>query len=254
MTAPDGQKIYVAFRAQDEKPCLYKADHSLWETLSSSRNDAVVEKELKQFCFLSGKDYTELFDKVDNEWFPVCRYLTFLATEDEEAISILIEDTKGKTISKIDVPIPYCEPDELWNVDYSDLSAVYRYRLMVEADLKNPHVYSDLEDIGSREKVILEKLKAACASEEAYKVWKKDVIDAKMKEVMEKQHIVTCIYLFAGIGQYKEMMPIEMVPSFKRWIDGNGSAFFGGYVDATKREIRTYVSHHIADELLGVEF
>ena len=125
---------------------------------------------------------------------------------------------------------------------------------MVETSLKNPHVYSDIENTTKREKAILEKLKAACASEEAYKVWKKDLIDAKMKEVMEKQHIVVCEYMFFGIGQYKEILPEEMIPSFKCWIDGNGSAVFLGSHDASRREIRTYVSHHIADELLGIEF
>ena len=62
---------------------------------------------------------------------------------------------------------------------------------------------------------------------------------------------VVCDYLFDGIGQYKEIMPEEMVESFKCWIDANGSAFYGGCRDATKREIRTYVSKHIADELLA---
>ena len=138
-------------------------------------------------------------------------------------------------------------------MNYSDLSMVYRYRLMVEASIQNPSVYSDIDNIAKREQTILEKLKAACVSEEAYKVWKKDLVDAKVKEVMEKQKIVACTYLFAGMGQYKEIMPEEMVESFKCWIQHNGSAFFGGSRPATKKEIRTYVSQHIADELLGIE-
>ena len=75
-----------------------------------------------------------------------------------------------------------------------------------------------------------------------------------MKEVMEKQHIIVCEYMFFGMGTYKEMIPEEMLESFKCWIDGNGSAVFLGSHDASRREIRTYVSHHIADELLGIEF
>jgi len=43
------------------------------------------------------------------------------------------------------------------------------------------------------------------------------------------------------------------VESFKCWINGNGSAFFTGCRDANKREIRTYVSQHIADDLLGYD-
>ncbi len=124
---------------------------------------------------------------------------------------------------------------------------------MVEANLKNPSIYSDIDNTTKQEKAILEKLKAACKSEEAYKVWKKDLIDAKIKDVIEKQHIVVCSYLFFGIGQYEEIMPEEMVESFKCWIDANGSAGFIGCRDATRREIRTYVSQHIADDLLGIE-
>ena len=145
------------------------------------------------------------------------------------------------------------EADELFDVDYTDLAAVYRFRLIVETSLKNPHVYDDIFNLRKEMRAILKKLKAACESEEGYKVWKKDLIDAKVREVMEKQHIVVCTYLFAGVGQYEEIMPIEMVDSFKCWIDHNGSAFFGGTQEANKRQIRTFVSMHIADELLGID-
>ena len=53
--------------------------------------------------------------------------------------------------------------------------------------------------------------------------------------------------------QIKEIIPEEMLDSFKCWIDGNGSAIFLGSHDASRREIRTYVAHHIADELLGID-
>lgn len=158
-------------------------------------------------------------------------------------------DSGQKTRKRANVP----EEEPLFDVDYTDLAAVYRFRLMVEASLKNPHVYDDIFDIKKRQKAILQKLKDACDSEEGYKVWKKDLIDAKVREVTEKQHIVVCTYLFAGVGQYEEIMPIEMVDSFKCWIDHNGSAFFGGMQDASKRQIRTFVSQHIADKLLGID-
>ena len=83
---------------------------------------------------------------------------------------------------------------------------------------------------------------------------RKDLIDAKMKGVMGKQHIIVCDYMFIGFGSYKEIIPEEMLESFKCWIDANGSAIFLGNHDANRREIRTYVSHHIADELFGVDF
>lgn len=254
LTAPDKQSMIVSFSEYDESPRFYRSSISSFDKLLSDRGNPKREKELNQNCFLSGEDYIDIFSKVDPRWISICRYLIFIATEDEDTVKDLVEKTEGKTLSEIDVPIPSREPEDLFYVNYSDLSVVYRYRLMVETSLKNPQVYSDLENTSKREKAILEKLKAACASEEAYKVWKKDLIDAKMKEVMEKQHIIVCDYMFFGMGSYKEIIPEELLESFKCWIDENGSAVFLSSRDANRREIRTYVSHHIADELLGIDF
>ena len=250
LSAPDNQCIYVSFSEIDDEPRFYRTNESMFEKLLTDRGDAKHEKELNRYCFLSGEDYIDIFQKVDPKWVDICRYLIFTATEDEDTVKELVEETKGKTFREIEVPLPEREPEDLYCVNYSDLSVVYRYRLMVEASIKNPSVYSDLDNIFKREKAILEKLKAACKSEDAYKVWKKDLVDAKIREVTEKQKIVTCTYVFAGIGQYKEIMPEEMVPSFICWINANGSAIYCGSQPATKREIRTYVSQHIADDLL----
>ena len=252
LTAPDKQTMIVSFSEYDESPRFYRSNSSNYEKLLSDRGDPKREKELNQCCFLSGEDYIDIFSRVDPKWVSVCRYLIFIATEDEETVRELVKKTEGKTLAEIDVPIPSREPEDLFYVNYSDLSVVYRYRLMVETSLKNPHIYSELENTTKREKAILEKLKAACASEEAYKVWKKDLIDAKMKEVIEKEHIIICEYMFFGYGTYKEIIPAEMLDSFKCWIDGNGSAVFLRSYDADRRQIRTYVSHHIADELIGI--
>ncbi len=254
LLAPDGEEIYVSFQECEDEPRFFKSRKSLFEELMAAAESGMLDKKTKQACFLSGEDYIDIFNKVDPKWVSICRYLIFVATEDEETVTNLIQQSKEKAFEEFDTPIPNREPEDLFYVNYSDLSTVYRYRLMVEAGMSNPSIYDDLDStIRKQEKAILEKLKAACASEEAYKVWKKDLVDAKVKEVMEKQHIVVCDYMFAGIGSYKEIMPEEMVESFKCWIDGNGSAFYCGSRDATRREIRTYVSHHIADELLGIE-
>lgn len=253
LVAPDQQIIYVSFSEYDDNPRFYKNKSSCFDKLLTDRDNPKHEKELNQHCFLSGEDYIDIFNKVDPKWVSICRLLIFIATEDEDSVNNLIEKAEGKTLAEIEVPVPSREPEDLFYVNYSDLAVVYRYRLLVETSLKNPSIYSDLDNIEKQEKAILEKLRAACASEEAYKVWKKDLIDAKIKEVMEKQHIVVCDYMFAGMGSYKEIMPEEMVESFKCWINANGSAFYCGCRDATKREIRTYVSQHIADDLLEMD-
>lgn len=147
------------------------------------------------------------------------------------------------------IKIPTADEDDLFQVDYASLAEVYRYRAMVEACIENPSVYDEDGDIIKKEKAILKKLKQACFSEDAYEIWKKDYIDVKVREVSEKHRFLTCTYLFAGIGQYKEIILEEELEGFKAWLAGCGSAFLGDVRKATKREIRSYVKMHIADEL-----
>ncbi len=215
LTAPDKQKMKVSFSEYDESPRFYRSGKGNFDKLLTNRGNPKHEKDLNQNCFLSGEDYIDIFSKVDPKWVSICRYLIIIATEDENTVRALVDQSEGKLLAEIKVPIPSREPEDLYFVNYSDLSIVYRYRLMVEANIKNPSVYSDVDNNLKREKAILKKLKAACASEEAYKVWKKDLIDEKIKEVIEKQHIIVCEYLFAGIGQYKKIIPKEMLESFK---------------------------------------
>ena len=146
--------------------------------------------------------------------------------------------------------IPKADENDIFAVDYTDLSAVYRFRLLLETMLKYPHVYDEVDDSKKRERKLLSKLKAYCVPEEAYKVWKKDLIDVKAHEISEKEHLIVCHYMFVGVGSYDEVIPEEMLPSFKCWIDHNGSAFFGGSRDANKKEIRRYAAMHIADDYL----
>lgn len=120
---------------------------------------------------------------------------------------------------------------------------------MIEAVIENPSVYDSDDDILQKEKDILKKLKASCLSEEAYKVWKKDYIDAKVKEISEKKHILACTYMFAGMGQFTEYVLEEELDAFTKWIEQSGSAFLGGVKDANEQQIRAYVKMHIADEL-----
>ena len=252
LESSEGESVFVSFTDNWDEPKFYRASKSLLASIAACREDESIDDTLQKYCILSGNDYVDIFLKMKPEMLPVCRYLLFAATEDEASVRQLMEETRGKTFAEINVPVPGLEPDQLFDVDYTDLSAVFRFRLMVEESLKNPHVYDDIFNVQRQEKAILKELKAAYTSEDAYKVWKKDLIDAKVREVMEKQHIVVCSYMFIGVGQYEEVMPIEMVDSFKCWIDHNGSAFFGGMQDANKRQIRSYVSKHIADELLGI--
>ena len=68
-------------------------------------------------------------------------------------------------------PLPQRDTDELYDMNDPKLSVLYSFRFMVETDLKNHRTVSDVENTTSREEQILEKLKVACPSEEAYEAW-----------------------------------------------------------------------------------
>lgn len=136
MTAPDSSVTYVSFSELNGVPRFFKTTVGIFDELMAAKSE--IPKELLESCFLSGDDYVDIFEHVDPEWLDICRYLIILATENDgsqEMVDKLIQDTKGKAIKDIQVPIPEREPEQLFNVDFSDLSAVYRYRLMLEASI-----------------------------------------------------------------------------------------------------------------------
>lgn len=249
LKAPTGKTQYVSFLENDIGIYFFQTRDSLFAGLQMyNSNRLFIEKHIK-YCFLSGEDYDDIFSRADTRWVNICRYLIYIATEGEQQVNELIQRSFEKRFCNIDVPKPDREPSELVSIDWTDLSAIYRYRLLIETNIKNPSVYTDIDNLAKREKLTLEKLKAACVSEEAYKIWKKDLIDAKVDSIIRSEKIVVCDYLFAGMGQYKEIMPESQVECFKCWINGNGSAFFCGSRPATKREIRSYAAKHITEEL-----
>ena len=87
------------------------------------------------------------------------------------------------------------------------------------------------------------------SQKKTYQSWKEKIIEEKVANLTNRKMVV-CSYMLAGMGDYKETMPLDEVESFKEWIDQNGSAFFYGYEDAALEDIRNFVSLHIADGLI----
>ena len=239
LASPDGREMYITFLEADDEPRFFETKESIYERILRHAEAADKRKGLNKYCILSGEDYIDIFTEIEPKWVDVVRYLIYVGTEDETDVKKYIKSTKGKMLSEIMVPVPSREPEDIIDVNFSDLGIVYRYRLMVEASIKNPSVFSDFDNTLKREKAILKKLKDACKSDDTYKVWKK--------------HIVVCTYVMGGIGQYDEIMSEEQVESFKYWITHTASGVYCGFRDATKKEIRSYVALHIADNLLDLQ-
>ena len=106
LVAPDKDLLFVSFSEYDDCPRFYRSGSSCFDKLLSGRGDPKREKELNQTCFLSGEDYIDIFTKSDPLWVPICRYLIFIATEDEAAAQALIDRSEGKALAEIEVPVP----------------------------------------------------------------------------------------------------------------------------------------------------
>ena len=118
---------------------------------------------------------------------------------------------------------------------------LYRLRLTLETDTNIESVFHDMDyNEFEMEKKQLEAVIAACESEKDYLTWKTAYVESEFSRIGDQKYIV-CKYLFAGIGQYEMIMPAEGLESFKCWIDGNGSAFFGGEREASDDEIKTFM-------------
>ena len=119
---------------------------------------------------------------------------------------------------------------------------------IIETDIAIDSVYHDLDsDAFEEEKAKLQAVKDRCEDEDDYNAWKEFFISEEYKKLNRKRFL-TCTYLFAGIGQYEAIIPEEEKDSFLCWIDGNGSAFFGGDREASEEEIKTYIALHADEE------
>ena len=220
------------------------------------------------------EDYSSAFSSIsddpENPAVPVVRYLIALVRCDMEETEGLIQMATGKYADELDIPAidveedwiaemeandqDESEDDEDEDLDYDesipegiDKISLYRLRLSLEAEIRTPNIYQDLDDGAFQS--LKRKLRNAitrCDDEKAYESWKSEYIAAEY-EKMKGKKFITFPYLFAGIGQYEATMPAEQKASFICWINGNGSAFASTERDATEEEIKNYIALHAND-------
>jgi len=119
-----------------------------------------------------------------------------------------------------------------------DKETIYRMRLSLETDVNTESVFHDMDDEAfDAEKAKLEAVKERCEDEADFQTWKNEYLSSEYEKVKRKKFLV-CTFLFAGIGQYEAIIPEEQKESFICWIDGNGSAFFGGERERPKTKLR----------------
>lgn len=143
-------------------------------------------------------------------------------------------------------PREVCPQDKPLDVNIEN---TYRMRLALETDIATDSVYHDIDVKAFKdESKQLKKLIKVCESQKLYEDWKQAFISKEFEKV-KGQKFLTCTYIFAGIGQYEDTIPETELKSFMCWINGNGSAFFGGSREATESEIKQYIALHAADQV-----
>lgn len=253
-------------------PNVYLTDKDVFEDLVAEDVEDTEFAEYMQEHYIDefegiefDDDYSTTFESIaedpENPAVPLIRYLIALIRCEMDEVNELIEQATGKYVDEIDIPASDVEEewiDEDYNDDEDslpfelpediDLETLYRLRLSMETDIKTESVFHDMDDEGlEQEEKRLLIIKEKCDDEE-YLSWVKAFISAEFEKIKDVKFIV-CTYLFAGIGQYDIIIPEDQKESFICWINGNGSAFYGGDREATEEEIKTFIALHAADGL-----
>ncbi len=247
----------------DGFPNFYLADKDFHDNLvKEDFNDEeftqyLEDHQIDEFDGVSiGGEYDDLFEGLaeagENPAVAVIRYLVALIRCDEADVDGLIRMAQGEYADELDIPMSDLEEEcteydeneefELELPENMEKEALFRMRLSLETDVETDSVFHDLDDNNFRaEKAHLQAVIDKCKDEMEYKTWKESFVSSEYEKIKNKKFI-TCSYAFAGIGQYEITIPVEVKDDFICWIDGNGSAFYGGDIEATEDEIKRYIA------------
>lgn len=259
-------------------PNVYLTDKDIHEAQvavdfdDKERTSYIAEHYINEFDGIAfDEDYSTTFESIaddpENPAAPLIRYLIALVRCDMDEVDDLIQMASGKYADELDIPASDveeefmdeyddedddeddygygCDDDDDIDVDIPedlDRETLYRMRLALETDVETESIFHDMDgEAFEAEEAKLDAVKERCEDEADFQAWKKDYIASEYEKVKGKKFLV-CSYLFAGIGQYEAIIPAEEKESFICWINGSGSAFFGGEREATEDEIKKYLA------------
>ena len=243
-------------------PNVYLSDKDIHEDLVAEDFDDEEFTEYMEDHYINefegiefDSDYSTTFESIaddpENPAVPLVRYLITLVRCDMDEVEDLILMASGKYADEINIPASDVEEEfmdyEGCNIDIDlpedlDKETLYRMRLALETDIETESVFHDMDDRAfAVEKATLDIVKDRCEDEADFQAWKRSYIASEYEKVKDRSFLV-CSYLFAGIGQYEAIIPADQKAAFVSWINGNGSAFFGGEREATEDEIKKYIA------------
>ena len=270
----DGKDQWLSLVDVDGIPNAYLSDKDIHGDIvkedfeDEEFSEYMNEHYIMEFDGIDMTDYSEMvtsmYDDPDVPAIPLIKYLVTLTLCDMDSVEDLIKMAAGKFADELSIPFDdviedyledYEEDDEeeseIELPEDLDKESLYRMRLSLETAIQTDSIFNDLDaESFEGQKEFLKAVKERCENEEDYAAWKQEYISSEYAKVKGNKFL-TCSYLFAGIGQYETTIPEEQKESFICWINGNGSAFFGGEREATEEEIKRFIALHAGDELEG---
>lgn len=250
----NGDIFYMSLAEVDGLAHIYKSVESTYDFQINLDFD---NESLKKFheSFILGGHYEEVLADEDAEFYQLYRYLIYVVRANWEDTAAFIEETSGKYLDEIEIPLSDVEEEfreeekdeDDDNTDYAftlptDKEELFKLRLGLETDVVTESVFHDMDYMAFKsEKAMLKAVAEASDRVGGYDIWKETYIAAELNKFESKKFLV-CKYMFAGIGQYEIVIPEDELESFKCWIDGNGSAFMGSVRDADTKDIETYIA------------
>ena len=255
----NGNVTYMCNSEVDGLPNWFMTDRSTFEEQMDldSFNDDDFMSYMEAHSMGLGH-YDEALADRDSEWYTALRYLTYLVRCSCDDMDDFIENTLGKYLDEIDIPVSDVEDDlddeefdPLDDVDITfpeDKEPLFRMCLAYTAEHDRESIFKDMspEDEAINERILEEVRKLI--DENEFEDWKQKYLDTEYDKLKDHPFLVVS-YMFAGFGGYDDVIPEEQFESFICWINGNGSAFFTGKRDAEEDDVKRYIALHANDDI-----
>ena len=246
----DGVSKWLTLSECEGCPQFYLTDDSIFEKLMEQDFDDEEFSEflnseyIEEFEGIKLGDYEEIEEAIEEAENTTAAtlidYIIAVTRCDMDDLEAFIEAGNGKYVDEIMIP-----GENGFDFANMDQETIFKTRLFLEARIECPHVYDAMD--ADATKLMKKDLKMAeTLSGDGYEEWKAKYINDQII-ALQDQKFLTVHYMFAGMGSYDEIIPEEMLDSFKCWIDGNGSAFMSEPRESTMEEIRIYIAKNAID-------
>ena len=99
----DNEEFYMSLAEVYGIPNFYKSNESVYNFLMNPELDEEAIENVNQY-FIEIGDYDEIFERKEDKWFELYRYLIYVVRADYGECEQFIDSTKNNYIDDIDIP------------------------------------------------------------------------------------------------------------------------------------------------------